>query len=845
MATVEEIIFRGTDQVSQVEKNIADNAKSMSKDLTDAGNAGVAASDKQTKASNVFQQTVRAERQEHRMRGFAIREGSAAIGQMSDVMVGPNGLTKSLQKGAGQLFEMDFAINLVANSLKNSKGETSEFGKAIGKAAIPIAIAIGAIVMLTDKIRQNKADIEKYRGEIDKLLAERSGNTTEQIKVLDEQVTKLIEKDQKVGFFEHSLRGLIGAVGFAFARTGDGLKKLVSTDIPGLHISVTKFLVSVGDSVTSVVGKVLGGTKTMGRDAAKAMSEDAQARNLALEAGRQKALNEEKAAVDKFNEQVKGSNEKRIEAENKLAILGMQKQKSLRDGKLADEQKSYTSSVAKYSDNQNMLNTLAVAHATKRAAIAKQFDKKISDEAIASFKKDRDQQLAVLDRVFEEEKKKNVGNKDAIDNITKEHTAKRATIMLEAEQKIRDEKDKEVKKAEEVAGKIERLGKETAEASIGVQKQMLLSYAKTEEQKLDIEYLFAKQKLDIDEKVALAGAGTEEEQLAITKKYTALRLELFTKFGTDVTKQQEDTRKKQEKMQADTAVVMHEAEMTINETYMAREKHQIEEQTKRERATILADTTLTEEEKQADILRINEATQKKLKELNTKTIVDFGEMIYAQISIIESSISSMISAGYDAQIAEVERAQTETDKSFQDIIDNENMSAEQHKAATEAKKKADAEYADKVRLLKQQQWQSDHDWAVAQAIANGAVAVSKAWAELGPLGYAGAALVSAAVAAQVAVIMSQKMPKFHEGGVVPGPKTQEYPILVRGGETVRTEAQERSLKKNANGNVYVTFNSPVPHAQWVKQSIEEGISRTGLSVNDYFVTTNKGITWNN
>jgi hypothetical protein len=84
--------------------------------------------------------------------------------------------------------------------------------------------------------------------------------------------------------------------------------------------------------------------------------------------------------------------------------------------------------------------------------------------------------------------------------------------------------------------------------------------------------------------------------------------------------------------------------------------------------------------------------------------------------------------------------------------------------------------------------------------------------------------------------------RFHNGGTVAKaagdfssqPASREFPIMVRGGETVRTEGQERDLQNrsgNRGGNVInINFNSPVSDAQFTVNSLKRALRETGITI---------------
>ncbi len=81
--------------------------------------------------------------------------------------------------------------------------------------------------------------------------------------------------------------------------------------------------------------------------------------------------------------------------------------------------------------------------------------------------------------------------------------------------------------------------------------------------------------------------------------------------------------------------------------------------------------------------------------------------------------------------------------------------------------------------------------------------------------------------------------KFHQGGVVPtsggyvnAPASQERLVLVRGGETIRTEEQEANLQRSRSGGgvtIVVNANGPISSAQAFKEIIERGMRETGIT----------------
>jgi hypothetical protein len=82
------------------------------------------------------------------------------------------------------------------------------------------------------------------------------------------------------------------------------------------------------------------------------------------------------------------------------------------------------------------------------------------------------------------------------------------------------------------------------------------------------------------------------------------------------------------------------------------------------------------------------------------------------------------------------------------------------------------------------------------------------------------------------------VPKAHNGAYVNAPSGKEFPIMVRGGETIRTEGQERDLNNGRAGksiSVTVNVNGSGLVPRDVQQAVITGMRQSGLTVDKYFV----------
>ncbi len=141
------------------------------------------------------------------------------------------------------------------------------------------------------------------------------------------------------------------------------------------------------------------------------------------------------------------------------------------------------------------------------------------------------------------------------------------------------------------------------------------------------------------------------------------------------------------------------------------------------------------------------------------------------------------------------------------------LQAEANYAAQHAQQQQ--QIANKEKTLKQQEWQQQHDMALASAIAQGALATVVAFgATPAPLGLIEGSIVAGLVATQIAMIASQSMPQFADGGVVPGNSFYGDKILARlnSGELVLNQEQQKKMLSqfgaSGGGDTHVHFHNP-------------------------------------
>ena len=241
---------------------------------------------------------------------------------------------------------------------------------------------------------------------------------------------------------------------------------------------------------------------------------------------------------------------------------------------------------------------------------------------------------------------------------------------------------------------------------------------------------------------------------------------------------------------------------------------------------------------------IDEIAAQKRTDVNKKADMEIISAIQDISKQGINMISQFVAQSYQAKISGLERDKQDVlgryDAEMSAIDTTTEMGKRRAKDLNDARTRAEEDYNKKISAAKLQAWRAERDAKLAMAAIDTAKAVIVA---LGggppPFNLALAVITAAAAAAQTALIASQPEPRFHKGGKMffDAPENAETSIRIRGGETVRvnTPEQETSTVKSKDNVVNIIFNSPIPHGEWIKKSVEEGLRRTGLTVDRFFV----------
>lgn len=107
----------------------------------------------------------------------------------------------------------------------------------------------------------------------------------------------------------------------------------------------------------------------------------------------------------------------------------------------------------------------------------------------------------------------------------------------------------------------------------------------------------------------------------------------------------------------------------------------------------------------------------------------------------------------------------ETEAKLKSLEEQKNAELSNKDLTDQQRTEIEERYAAKVREEKLRAWKADQKAALAQVVINGAVAVTKALAQVGPLGAFIIPSIIAGTVLQSGVILAQKPPEFAEGGM--------------------------------------------------------------------------------
>ena len=312
-------------------------------------------------------------------------------------------------------------------------------------------------------------------------------------------------------------------------------------------------------------------------------------------------------------------------------------------------------------------------------------------------------------------------------------------------------------------------------------KQTLADEQELAANRIDLEEATQKELLEIEKTY---GQITDDDYLtrlnAIQAKALASHKQLTTQIKID-------------------AIVKHEEELTdrlIRVRAGSKEEFKIrQQQLEDERKKALANAKDVAEE----IAKINRRYDDKQAELQE----DRNKQQLDKVVQVASQATAALSTMVDAQVA----AQTnQLDQQYQGLLSSAALSSE-------ARTKIEAEYEKKKEKIAREANEKRKKIATAQNFINVALGVTKAFADLGPIGGAIASLfILAQGAAQQAVIDNQK---FARGGIVDGPSHAQGGVKYRvGNRTIELEGGEVVINKRSSAKHIQTLSRINSENNW-------------------------------
>jgi hypothetical protein len=251
----------------------------------------------------------------------------------------------------------------------------------------------------------------------------------------------------------------------------------------------------------------------------------------------------------------------------------------------------------------------------------------------------------------------------------------------------------------------------------------------------------------------------------INKKYDDLELEAKKKLEEEKLKSAKEARQRQRKIEEEEAAAFKarqekyaELMQKMREIDNERTEDSINNRKKEQKAAedailakMNAQLAANQKEiddywrkKQEEIDAENKAAQKR-KELSQFTIDQARVVADTVFTIMQQNRQAI----FDADMAALEEARERE-------LDNKNLTESQRAQIEKRYKLEEAR-------LKQQAWKQQKDADLAQAVINGALAISRAWTLGLPAAIPASIAAGVATAAQIAVIANTKPPKFADG----------------------------------------------------------------------------------
>ena len=173
------------DGASPALEQIVEQAKAAGLDVAEGFKPATAALNQHAEAAGTLTNVVKEERQEHMRRMFAVREASGAVTELTGA---DSDLTKELNKGAGELFQMDFALKAAQSGLEKMGGGIGKLAAGASGLILPISAAIGVFAIMQEALKADDAESKQLDKDIVDLSEKLGTIPTDKVKDLSKDL---------------------------------------------------------------------------------------------------------------------------------------------------------------------------------------------------------------------------------------------------------------------------------------------------------------------------------------------------------------------------------------------------------------------------------------------------------------------------------------------------------------------------------------------------------------------------------------------------------------------------------------------------------------------------------
>lgn len=462
----------------------------------------------------------------------------------------------------------------------------------------------------------------------------------------------------------------------------------------------------------------------------------------------------------------------------------------------------------------------------------------------------------------------------------------------------RNSLSKELLQLEQKKGKQEQLiaiEKDTLKAYAEGEKQKLDVKSKLDDEKLRLEKNILAKQVEADLKAAQKRAKQEEERRkkeiaalkenvqkeiedlrlagmdpldkiveGITNKFDFLLAQAQKLGKTDLVKTlkelrdknvgnasadftTEETKKKNEQDLKDNEDALSGLQ-SLTDSFYQREKNKVTQRyadgliDKKEYETQLA---VIEQERIQSLISINQ-------QYGASTLDLEGQLLDAKIALRDKDVEDAKQRAEEKTQFEIQAAQEASDAIFSILRSNNqaksvaNIDALEQQRTTELsnkelserqKKSINDKFDTQIREEKRRAWAADQRAAAAQALINGALAVTKVLAQTGVAAPFIIPAIIASTAAQLGVIAAQKAPKFAKGGVFEGPSHANGGMAVidgTGNKVAELEGGEPILSRETYRNNRETIDALLYSSQRMNGASMQFKNRDSIKAERFF-----------